>query len=43
MLYIYELIFKKSLPSNIQIYLLKLGFGFLLMLMLLVTAFDLGF
>ena len=42
MLYIYEFIFKKSLPSNIQIYLLKFGFIFLIMLMLLVTAFDLG-
>ena len=42
-LYIYELIFKKPLPSAIQIVLFKFGFIFLVSLMLLVTAFDLGF
>ena len=43
LLYAYELIFKKPLPSKIQTLLLKFGFIFLLMLMFLVTAFDLGF
>ena len=43
MLFIYELIFKKPLPSSIQIFLLKFGFIFLVSLMVLVTAFDLGF
>jgi regulator of sigma E protease len=43
LLYAYELIFKKPLPSKIQILLLKFGFIFLLMLMFLITAFDLGF
>jgi regulator of sigma E protease len=42
-LFIYELIFKKPLSSSIQIFLLKFGFIFLVSLMLLVTAFDLGF
>jgi regulator of sigma E protease len=41
-LYAYELIFKKPLPNKIQTFLLKFGFIFLLMLMFLVTAFDLG-
>ena len=43
LLYAYELIFKKPLPSKIQTLLLKFGFIFLLMLMFLITAFDLGF
>ena len=43
LLFIYELIFKKPLSSSIQIFLLKFGFVFLVSLMLLVTAFDLGF
>ena len=43
LLYAYELIFKKPLPSKIQTVLLKFGFIFLLMLMFLVTAFDLCF
>ena len=42
-LFMYELIFKKPLSSSIQIFLLKFGFIFLVSLMLLVTAFDLGF
>jgi regulator of sigma E protease len=42
-LFMYELIFKKPLSSSIQIFLLKFGFIFLISLMLLVTAFDLGF
>ena len=40
--YIYEGIFKKPIPSPIQLYFLKFGFLFLISLMLLVTAFDLG-
>ena len=42
-LFIYELIFKKPLSSSIQIFLFKFGFIFLISLMILVTAFDLGF
>ncbi len=42
-LQIYEFVFKKPLPSQIQIFLLKFGFVFLLMLMFIITAFDLGF
>ena len=41
-LYMYEFIFKKSISSNIQYFLIKIGIIFLLSLMLLVTAFDLG-
>ena len=41
--YIYEAIFKKPLSSTFQIGLFKFGFVFLISLMLLVTAFDLGF
>ena len=41
-LFIYEGIFKKPVSSKIQLILLKFGFIFLLSLMLLVTAFDLG-
>jgi len=41
-LFIYEAIFKKPVSSKTQIILLKFGFIFLLSLMLLVTAFDLG-
>jgi regulator of sigma E protease len=41
-LFIYEYIFKKPVSSKIQLILLKFGFIFLLSLMLLVTAFDLG-
>ena len=41
--YIYEAIFKKPLSSTFQIVLFKFGFIFLITLMLLVTAFDLGF
>ena len=41
--YIYEAIFKKPLSSAFQIALFKFGFIFLITLMLLVTAFDLGF
>ena len=43
LLFFYELIFKKPLSSSIQITLLKFGFIFLISLMILVTAFDLGF
>ena len=42
-LFIYEFIFKKPLSSSVQIFLLKSGFIFLISLMVLVTAFDLGF
>ena len=42
-LFVYELIFKKPLSSSIQIFLLKCGLIFLVSLMLIVTAFDLGF
>ena len=41
-LFIYEAVFKKPLPSKLQLILLKFGFIFLLSLMVLVTAFDLG-
>ena len=41
-LFIYEAIFKKPVSSKVQLILLKFGFIFLLSLMLLVTAFDLG-
>jgi len=41
-LFIYEAIFKKPVSSKIQLILLKFGFIFLLSLMVLVTAFDLG-
>ena len=42
MLFIYELIFRKPLSGSIQLFLLKFGFLFLISLMILVTAFDLG-
>ena len=42
LLFTHELIFKKPLSSKIQLFLLKFGFLFLISLMLLVTAFDLG-
>ncbi len=42
LLFTYELIFRKPLSSKIQLYLLKFGFLFILSLMILVTAFDLG-
>ena len=42
-LFTYELIFKKPLPNMVQMNLLKFGFIFLISLMILVTAFDLGF
>ena len=42
-LFIYELFFRKPLPSSIQVFLLKFGFIFLISIMLLITAFDLGF
>ena len=41
-LFTYELIFGKPLSGSIQLFLLKFGFLFLISLMLLVTAFDLG-
>ena len=43
LLFTYELIFRKPLSGSIQIFLLKFGFLFLISLMILVTAFDLGF
>ena len=43
LLFTYELIFRKPLPTVIQMNLLKFGFIFLIGLMILVTAFDLGF
>ncbi len=43
LLFTYELIFKKPLSGSIQLFLLKFGFLFLISLMILVTAFDLGF
>ena len=43
LLYTYELIFRKPLSGPIQLFLLKFGFLFLISLMILVTAFDLGF
>jgi len=42
-LFTYELIFKKPLSNMVQMNLLKFGFIFLISLMILVTAFDLGF
>jgi len=42
LLFTYELIFRKPLSGSIQIFLLKFGFIFLFLLMILVTAFDLG-
>ena len=42
-LFTYELIFGKPLSSSIQIILLKFGFIFLISLMIIITAFDLGF
>ena len=42
-LFIYEFFFGKPLPSSIQVFLLKFGFIFLISIMLLITAFDLGF
>ena len=42
MLFIYELIFRKPMSRKIQIVLLKFGLLFLISLMILVTAFDLG-
>ena len=42
-LFTYELVVKKPLSSSIQILLLKFGFIFLVSLMILITAFDLGF
>ena len=42
LLFTYELIFKKPLSGSIQQFLLKFGFLFLISLMILVTAFDLG-
>ena len=42
LLFTYELIFRKPLSGSIQIFLLKFGFIFLISLMILVTAFDLG-
>ena len=41
-LFVYEAIFKIPISSKVQQLLLKFGFIFLLSLMLLVTAFDLG-
>ena len=42
LLFTYELIFRKPLSGPIQLFLLKFGFLFLISLMILVTAFDLG-
>ena len=42
LLFTYELIFRKPLSGSIQLFLLKFGFLFLISLMILVTAFDLG-
>ncbi len=42
MLFTYELIFRKPISGKIQMILLKFGFLFLISLMVLVTAFDLG-
>ena len=42
LLYTYELIFRKPLSGSIQLFLLKFGFLFLILLMILVTAIDLG-
>ncbi len=43
LLFTYEWIFRKPLSGSIQLFLLKFGFLFLISLMILVTAFDLGF
>ena len=43
LLFTYELIFRKPLPGIVQMNLLKFGFTFLIGLMILVTAFDLGY
>ena len=40
--YIYEAFFGKPIPNKIQIFFLQFGFIFLMSVMLLVTAFDLG-
>ena len=42
LLFTYELIFGKPLSGSIQLFLLKFGFLFLISLMVIVTAFDLG-
>ena len=42
LLFTYEFIFRKPLSGSIQLFLLKFGFLFLISLMFLVTAFDLG-
>ena len=42
LLFTYELIFGKPLSGSIQLFLLKFGFLFLISLMIVVTAFDLG-
>ena len=42
LLFTYELIFGKPLPGSIQLFLLKFGFLFLISLMIILTAFDLG-
>ena len=42
LLFTYEFIFNKPLSGSVQLFLLKFGFLFLISLMLLVTAFDLG-
>ena len=42
LLFTYELVFGKPLSGSIQLFLLKFGFLFLILLMVLVTAFDLG-
>ena len=42
LLFTYELIFGKPLSGSIQLFLLKFGFLFLISLMIIVTAFDLG-
>ena len=42
LLFTYEFIFRKPLAGSIQLFLLKFGFLFLISLMFLVTAFDLG-
>ena len=41
--YIYEAVFKRPLPSLVQNVLLRFGLTFLVSLMILVIAFDLGF
>ena len=41
--YIYEAVFKRPLPSLVQNVLLRFGLIFLVSLMILVIAFDLGF